>query len=112
MALAIEEVSVPTQSGASTITTGPVFIGAPQEYSVQVDFTGTLAGTIKLQCSNTGSNFQDITGSSQTLIAGQQAFYSVLDATYKYVRAVWTPSGGTGNITFTFVIKNPAALNR
>ena len=74
--------------------------------SCHVISTGTAVGTVKLQASNdepmTGlppANFVDISGASVSVTAAGQFLIPKLDICYKYVRAVYTATSGTGTIT-------------
>lgn len=91
---------VPTQSAASSVTTSAINLSDMQNYSFQVIFTGAnVVGSTKLQCSLDNVNFQDIADSTNSVTSSAGIVYTVSQASYKYVRLVWTYSSGTGNIT-------------
>jgi hypothetical protein len=80
--------------------------------SAQAVFSsGTLGGAFKLQCSNDSvsnlpageapQNWTDIPNTSQTVTSGATALIPSLQVTYKWIRAAWVPSTGTGTITAT-----------
>lgn len=85
--------------------------------SVQVVFTDVAAaGTLKLQASNdvkdtsnpgkqfVPTNWNDITGASVVVAAGATSLIPQLLVSYRWIRAVWTRTGGAG--TFTASIKS------
>ena len=81
-------------------------LGGFSIYSIQVDFVGgALAGTGKIQASNTDTNYVDVSGATQTIAAGASILLSTSTAGYQYARLVWTPSGGAGTATTTTVLK-------
>lgn len=94
-------------SGASATSlsiqlTNPSEIGI----SIQLAWTGTTAGTIKLQSSNDNTQWDDVEDitDSPAGAAGQAAW--IIDAAYfNYVRVVFTRSAGTGLISGTYNIK-------
>lgn len=94
----------------SVTINGPALIlEQSQDFSIQVKWTGTPTGTLKLQCSNdvesTVTDWEDIPGSSVAIAgaAGQQV-YNYVRAPFRWVRLVWTASSGSG--TFTKAIFN------
>lgn len=82
-------------------------------YSIQLGWTGTLNGMLKLQLSNDYGNtdnggtlaatelphWTDITGSEQLVAGAGDHSWQVQNAGYLWVRAVWAPASGTGNLT-------------
>ncbi len=99
-------------SAATTITSNPIDLGDMKEFSVEAVFSGSnLAGTMVLQGSNT-TNFITITNSSVTITAADDILFVVTNGLYRYVKAVWTPTSGTGNLTATVVIKEPVVRMR
>jgi len=89
----------------SAFTTVGMELGPTSLYSVQVDFVGgALAGTGKIQGSNTDVNYVDI-GLSTTIASGASLLLNVSNAAYQFVRLVWTPSGGAGTAVATSVVK-------
>lgn len=102
-----------TSMGAS-FNMNPVYLGHICNYALQLVFTGTPAGTFKLQCSNdpgrpiapgkipqsdTVENWTDIAGSSQTVSAAGNITWDVQNAGYTWVRVVYTRSSSTGSVT-------------
>lgn len=74
--------------------------------SIQVTFSSaTLNGTLKLQASNDNTNYTDVTGSSQAIVSGASHMWGITNATYRYVRVVWTYTSGAGTLSSKAVIK-------
>ena len=91
----------------SDITSDPIWLGHIANYSIQVVFTGSPDGTLKLQASNDfgardGSldqvsidHWTDIIGSSQNITASGDHTWTVENAGYRWVRMVWTDSASS-----------------
>ncbi len=98
-------------TATTTVNSGTLILDDLMNYSIHVNFSGSdLAGTLKLQAITTTAEFAnsdwvDITGSSQAVTAAASNIWNVIGASYKYVRAVWTYTSGTGTITVTAAIK-------
>jgi diaminopimelate epimerase len=93
-------------NAASTVTSAPLDLGDQKNLSIHVKFSSaTLVGTLKLQASNDNTDWVDITGSSQSVAAGESHIWNIVDATYRNLRVVWTNSAGTGTLTAAAVIK-------
>ena len=106
------ETLLATVSAASNRTSGDLFLGDYIGYSMTVLISGSdIAGTLKLQASNDQTTYVDISGSSQSITSSADHIWSISDAQYLYVRAVWTTSSGTGNITITGFVKEPYKLS-
>jgi len=103
------KISVPTVDGTVNITTaGWIDLGDIIDYSFEAVFTGSdLAGTFKLQASNTGGTHAgvDISGATDTITSAGDSILEVCGAGHRFVRPHWTRSGGTGNITISFTGK-------
>ena len=74
--------------------------------SVQAVWSGAPDGSIKLQISNdiadSGSsvvNWDDYTGSSQTVLGAGSFSWNLTQANYRWLRVVYTRSAGTGALT-------------
>ncbi|MBV6514156.1 MAG: hypothetical protein FMNOHCHN_03746 [Ignavibacteriaceae bacterium] len=91
-----------------------IWLGHISQYSIQLVFTGAPQGNFKLQCSNdlgkssqTNSgwsdegvvNWTDVADSAQAITAAGDHAWDVADVGYRWVRVVWTFTGGTGNLT-------------
>ncbi len=82
-------------------------------YSSQMAWDGTLNGMLKLQLSNDYGNtdnggtmaanalphWTDITGSEQLIAGAGDHAWQVQNSGYLWVRVVWAPASGTGNLT-------------
>lgn len=98
---------------SSTVRSASYQKGDLSTFSVQFVFSSaTLAGAVTLECSNDAgpaiSNWITVAGSSISITAGESAMINVSNAGYRWVRAVWTPSAGTGTVTADLVIVQPA----
>lgn len=97
-----------TVASSSSVTSGAFDLGELKEYSAQIVFTGAdVVGTLKLTCSVNGTNYVDVTGSSQAITASAGMVYNITDAQYRFFKVDWTYTSGTGNITITAIAKEP-----
>ena len=96
----------------SNITSDPIWLAHISNYSIQLVFTGTADGTLKLQASNDEgandnhiesaviTNWTDILNSDQAITAAGGHIWTVENAGYRWVRVVWTDGNSSGaNIT-------------
>jgi len=81
-------------------------------YNIQVAWNGTLAGMLHLQLSNDAGNtdqsgtiastalttWTDVTGSEQLVAGAGDHSWQVQNAGYLWVRVVWSPTSGSGNL--------------
>ena len=67
--------------------------------------TTTIAGTVKLQGSLDGSNYVDISSSSQNISGAGTYMWNVADAFYKYVRVQAGITTGQGTLTAKITTK-------
>lgn len=108
-----------TNMGASFNST-PVWLGHICNYAIQLVFTGTPTGSLKLQASNDEgnpslppaeqyagvSNWTDIADSGQAVTAAGNHMWQVSNAGYRWVRFVWSRTSSTGTLTVaTFNVK-------
>lgn len=102
-----------SQANAAVTQTSPGYQkGDLSTFSVQFVFSSaTSAGAVKLDCSNDNTNWIAIADSSVTITAGESAMINVTNGGYRYVRAVWTPTAGTGQITADLVVLEPSNRN-
>lgn len=83
-------------------------------YAVQVNFSdgaGDLVGSLKLQCSLDNSTWVDVSGSTQAITASADHVWDVTASGYRYFRAVWTFTSGTGNIEIKAFVKENIVRN-
>lgn len=89
-------------------------------YSIQLSWTGSPVGVLKLQCSNDKpagldtvtsgavnvSTWTDIADSDQIVNAAGNHTWQAPSVGYMWVRVVWTPTSGTGTlVTARFTAK-------
>jgi len=93
---------------SSNITSSAIDIRGLYGYAVQVAWSGTPNGTIKLQTSIDNSTWTDLANSSYQissgLISGASNFmWNVMTAHYKWCRFVWINTSGTGTLTVCMI---------
>lgn len=94
----------------SDVTSVPLDLGDLTNYSISVLFSGgagNLVGSLKLQAAtrdDVAASYIDIPGTTQAVAASGDHQWNVSNAAYRYVRAVWTFTSGTGNIEMVAVI--------
>lgn len=96
-------------SAAVNLTGGAFDLGDGQVISMECVFSGggsNLVGTLKLECSNLGVTWTEVTGSSQAITASASHVWNITSAQYRFVRPVWTFTSGTGNLTVTSFAKD------
>lgn len=93
-------------------TSGPISLQHIMNYSIQLFFSGTPAGMLKLQCSNDANdsgrgenywslearNWTDIESSEQIVAGPGDHTWTVCNAGYMWVRVNWAPSSGTAQL--------------
>lgn len=83
---------------SATVTGTPFPLGGSPAFSFQFVFSGIdVIGSIQLQESIDGSTFSDF--SSPVAVTASQSKLISESTNAKYIRAVWTHTSGTGNIT-------------
>lgn len=91
---------------AATNTTVVYDLGDITNYSFQAVFTGAdVAGTFKLQQSDDNATWLDISGKSTSVTSSASTILGETVANARWVRASWTYSSGTGNLTVYFNAK-------
>lgn len=103
-----------TPSLATSFQLHPIYLGHIVDFSIQLVFTGTPGGNFKLQVSNdlgkinatseaeqvSGvTNWTDVADSAQTISAAGDHTWAVENAGYRWVRVLWTFTGGSGTLT-------------
>lgn len=103
---------------AGTVNTPAMIVDQIIAYAMQGVVTGTVTGTFKLQASADQGrtprgdgvvNWIDIAGATATLALATPVMINVQMPGYKWVRAVYTVSGGTGNVSVRMTGKGQAA---
>lgn len=99
------------QTAAGSLVTQPVDMGDLDKYAMGVIFSGgggNLVGTLTLEGSNDvhpPTDFVTVTGSSQAVAASANHLWNVNGGNYRYIRARWVYSSGTGNMKINFTLK-------
>lgn len=99
---------IQSTTAAVDVTSVAYDLGDLSTFSVSVDFSGgagNLAGTLYLQASNDGSDFVNVVNSDQAITSSASHVWNVVGAAYRYVRAFWDFTSGTGNITARLIAK-------
>lgn len=96
---------VPGTSIAGNINSATQQLDQVYAYSMQAIIVsgGSVNGTLKLQCSNNSTDWNDIEDSSFSIVAAGSTMWNISSSNYKYVRCVWTvgsASTGTLNVLF------------
>lgn len=100
-------IAISTQT-AATLTSNPIPTHQAYCCSLQVNTTGSAAGTAKLQASNdnipgdyvtlqTPTNWTDIPSATVTVTTAGSVLIPKLDLSYQYIRVVYTNTG-TGTV--------------
>ena len=91
----------------------PIYLGHIMHYSIQLKYTGSPAGTFKLQVSNdlgeidaqtrlvqgrAVQNWTDVADSAITISAAGDCMWTVENIGYRWARVVYIASSGTGTI--------------
>lgn len=97
---------------ASGIDAGADFVSVPMDlgdftnYAIQVEFSSaTLNGTLILEGSLDKVVWTTVPSSSQAVTSGAAHIWSATTAGYRYVRASWDWTSGTGTSTIKAVLK-------
>jgi len=114
----LHEIITPTSDASVMQTSLPGLLAHVWGYSIQAIFTGSPVGTLKLQGSSDPVpdanfsaanypvvNWTDIAGSSNSVTGAGTIAYDVSRSAYSWVRAIYTPTSGTGTITVQFFTK-------
>lgn len=81
-----------------------------RSFGIQATFTGSdVAGTFKLQKSIDGVTFVDVPLKT-TAVTTSAATVLDDEANYRFVRANWAFTSGTGNITVILAVKDQPSL--
>lgn len=92
------------QSLAGTVTS-EVFDLEQADAGVQlVSASATRAGTFSFQVGNDGTNFSEVS-TSTVVTATAYSHCEGITTNFRYLRVVWTPTGGAGTVTGTLNLK-------
>lgn len=95
-------------SAAVNITTARYDLQDLTAFSVACVFSGgagNLAGTLILQASLDDVTYFTVNNSSISVTSSANQYYDVTKAGYRYIRANWAATSGTGNLTVNIHIK-------
>lgn len=100
---------IPQSDASVSTTSNNLDLGDLKDVSIQVTFTGSdVVGTLKLEASNNGTDFVDVDSSSQSVTASGDHMWNIAVANYRWLRADWAYTSGTGTIKADAIIKeNP-----
>lgn len=89
-----------------------IAVGQIYGFSVHMIYTGTPAGTLKIQCSNdtttqsaSVTNWVDIAGASVVISGAGSTLFNVDQVFYKWIRVVYVRSGGAGSLDVNYFAK-------
>lgn len=95
-------------SAAGSPTSGIYDLQDLTTFCVGLTFSGSdVVGTARLEASEDGTNFFTVTGSSQAISASGGHVWDVTQAGYRFIRAAFTYTSGTGNMTVRITVKQP-----
>ena len=96
-----------TKAVVASFDTLPMDIGRQWAYAIQAKWTKntTISGTIKLQASVSGKNWDDISGSAQTITDSGTYLWNVDAAAYGFVKVVFTFTSGSADFFIEFLSK-------
>lgn len=90
----------------SALSSVALDLGDMTNYAIQVTFSSSgISGSLTLEGSLDKSTWTTIPDSSQTVTGGAAHMWSVEKAGYRYVRATWAYSAGTGTLTMKAFLK-------
>jgi hypothetical protein len=105
--------------GSGTLTSGWIDVSEVTSINVQLTIASGTAptGTVKIQCSNDRAADQsapgtltavDIASATAAFTDNGSARIPLADAGYKWIRAIWTKTSGTGTLTGNVNGKGPS----
>ncbi len=99
------------QDWSTAWTSMPILLQHAASASIQLFFSGSPAGMLKLQCSNDAANMRsdtswsgqaqnwtDIEGSEQIIAAAGDHTWQLCNVGYMWVRVSWAPASGTSSL--------------
>lgn len=88
----------------STFTSNPRVVQG-SNFSIQVVYTGTPNGSIKLQVSNDELNWEDLPSTTAAITTAGATLFNVSNAHYGFVRVIYTRTSSTGSLDATYLGK-------
>lgn len=94
------------QSVTSAFNSVQLDLGDMVNFAIQVTFSSaTINGTLTLEGSLDKETWTTIPSSTQAVTSGAAHMWSVEKAGYRYVRASWAYTSGTGTLTMKAFLK-------
>lgn len=87
---------------SGSISSSGIRLDQVEVYGVQAVFTGSPVGTLKLQESNDGTNWDDVTSSEKSVSAAGSESWENDSPGLELVRIVYTRTSGTGTLVVIF----------
>lgn len=81
---------------SANITSNSADLSFIDGFAIYAKWTGSPAGTLKLQASLDDINYVDIANSEQTISGPSDFMWNVSQVFYDKIRVIFTRSGGTG----------------
>lgn len=109
-----EDLTFDSTDLSNNVVSEPVYLAHIPDYSIQIFFSGSPTGNFKLQASLDAGNplaaqeenvdyeithWTDIADSAFTVSAAGDVMWDVQNTGIRWVRVVYTNTGGTGSIT-------------
>ena len=91
-------VLLPTTDMSGDINTNIVMLDSIVLLALQAHWTGTPTGILKLQASNDGAIWSDITDSTVNVSGPGDTLYNLSEMGYNRLRLVYTRTSGSGSI--------------
>jgi hypothetical protein len=85
----------------ATLTSGVLDISSMFACCIQAQWTGAPVGVLKLQVSNDGILWEDLSGAFTNISGAGHTTYNVVDMGYPKIRALYTKTSGTGSLSMT-----------
>lgn len=102
----MKEYQLANQSITTSFNGVPLDLGDMTNYAMQVTFSSnTATGTLSLEGSLDQSTWTTIPDSSQSVTSGAAHMWSVEKAGYRYVRAKWVYTSGSGTMIIKAFLK-------
>jgi len=88
-----------TSASLAASVTSDIIVFMGTVFSIQVVYTGSPTGTVKLEYSLDKTNWSDVAGSDDTISGSCNTLWSLVNMAVPYVRIVYTRTSGTGTMT-------------
>lgn len=83
----------------ATLTSSELDLGAAETFALQAVYTDAPVGTLSIQASVDGTNFEEI--QEVEITAAGSTLYNMTGAGFREIRTVYTKTSGTGSLTVT-----------